>query len=173
MAVDLQHAPGITINDGIEYHGADILEWLPPLGKYKFAMAFPPCTDLAVSGARWFKDKGLYALAGSLKLVRRCVDICEWTGAPYFVENPVSTLSSYWRQPDYTFDPCDYGDPYTKKTCLWVGGGFSMPEFCRVDPVMGSKMHRLPPSEDRANKRSETPMGFSRQIFAANHATDA
>src|ERR1044072_3186362 len=85
IAVDIQHKPGVTITEGIEYIGADILDWLPPQGRYRFAMAFTPCTDMAVSGARWLRDKGLYALAGSLKLVRRCVDICEWTGAPYFV----------------------------------------------------------------------------------------
>lgn len=169
VAVDLQHEPGIEIKDGIEYVGADVLDYLPPLGVYKFAMAFPPCTDMAVSGARWFKDKGLYGLAGSLKIVQRCLSIVEWTGAPYFIENPVSTLSTYWRKPDYTFDPCDYGDPYTKKTCLWTNCEFIMPERCPVDPILGSKMHLLPPSKDRANLRSATPEGFSRKVFEANN----
>jgi hypothetical protein len=57
------------------------------------------------------------------------------------LENPVGVLSSYWRKPDHTFDPCDYGgylnpagDAYTKKTCLWTGGGFIMPGKKPVDP---------------------------------------
>ena len=63
------------------------------------------------------------------------------------LENPVGVLSSYWRKPDHTFDPCDYGgylnpagDAYTKKTCLWTGGGFIMPKKKPVEPVGGSRM---------------------------------
>ena len=89
---------------------------------------FPPCTHVAVSGARWFKDKGLGALIDSLELFHAAMRLAEWTKAPYMIENPVSTVSTYWRKPDYTFDPCDYGgylsppgDAYTKKTCLWTG----------------------------------------------------
>lgn len=140
--------------------------------------AFPPCTDLASSGARWFKDKGLDALISALQVVSACKRIAEFSHAPWMLENPVGTLSSRWREPDYTFDPCDYGDPYTKKTCLWVGGGFIMPpkiaqgdmfeEPTIVTPTLGSMIHRMPPSEDRGDKRSVTPMGFARAVFRAN-----
>jgi hypothetical protein len=115
--------------------------------------AFPPCTHLAASGARWFGDKGLSALRDSISLVEACRRICEWSGAPYCIENPIGTLSTYWRKPDYIFDPCDYGayltppsDAYTKKTCLWTGGGFVMPEKRPVAPTEGSRMHKLPPA---------------------------
>ena len=121
-----------------------------------------------MSGARWFKDKGIGALVDALELFNVSVRLAEWSGAPYLIENPVSTVSSYWRKPDHTFDPCDYGDPYTKKTCLWVGGGFVMPPKRRVEPVLGSKMHLLPPSEERARLRSETPRGFAEAVFKAN-----
>ncbi len=123
---------------------------------------------MAVSGARWFRDKGLGRLIRALQLFKRSIDLAELIGGPYLIENPVSTVSSYWRKPDYTFDPCDYGDPYTKKTCLWTGGGFVMPPKNRVEPIEGSKMHLLPPGRDRADKRSETPMGFARAVFEAN-----
>lgn len=166
--VDLQHPPGETRDGNIVRVGADMLDWLPPRETIAFAAFFPPCTDVAVSGARWFKDKGLGALVGALELFDRSVKLAEWSGAPYLIENPVSTVSTYWRPPDFTFDPCDYGDPYTKKTCLWTGGGFVMPPKRRVEPVLGSKMHLLPPSDDRANKRSETPPGFARAVFEAN-----
>ena len=144
--------------------------------------AFPPCTHLAVSGARWFKAKGLPALIEGLSIVNACREICEESGSPWMLENPVGTLATYWREPDYTFDPCDYGDPYTKKTCLWTGGGFNMPEkvaagdmFAEatvVEPTLGSMIHRMPPSEDRGDLRSITPMGFARAVFNANVLKD-
>lgn len=130
--------------------------------------AFPPCTDLAVSGARDFARKGLRGFIDALEVVEACRVLCENSGAPWMLENPVSRISSAWRQPDHTFDPCDYGEPYTKKTCLWVGGGFVMPPKHRVEPTDGSRMHRMAPSPDRANLRSATPMGFARAVFAAN-----
>lgn len=170
--VDLASPAGEHRDGNIIRVGADMCDWLPPRGNIAFAAFFPPCTDVAVSGARWFKDKGLGALINALQLFDVSVKLAEWTGAPYFIENPVSTVSTYWRKPDYSFDPCDYGDPYTKKTCLWTGGGFIMPPFNRVEPTEGSKMHLLPPSEDRAAIRSETPMGFANAVFAANHKPD-
>jgi len=166
--VDIQHEPGENREGNIIRVGADLNDWLPPRGNIVFAAFFPPCTDVAVSGARWFKDKGIGALVGALSLFDRSAKLAEWTGAPYLIENPVSTVSTYWRKPDHTFDPCDYGDPYTKKTCLWTGGGFVMPEKNRVEPIEGSKMHLLPPGPDRANLRSETPEGFARAVFKAN-----
>lgn len=166
--VDMQHPEGETREGNIIKVGCDVREWLPPRGPIAFAAFFPPCTDVAVSGARWFRDKGLGALVTALNLFDVSVKLAEWTGAPYLIENPVSTVSTYWRKPDYTFDPCDYGDPYTKKTCLWTGGGFVMPEKSPVHPHEGSRMHLLPPSDNRANLRSETPMGFARAVFEAN-----
>ena len=166
--VDLQHPPGETREGNIVRVGADVLDFIPPLGEYAFCAAFPPCTHLAASGARWFKGKGLGRLAEAIRLFHRAVQICEWTGAPYIIENPVSTISTYWRAPDYTFDPCDFGDPWLKKTCLWVGAGFVMPPKRRVLPTMGSKMHRLPPGPNRANLRSLTPPGFALAAFNAN-----
>lgn len=175
IAVDIQHEPGTTIKEGIEYVGADVLTYQPPEGNYVACFAFPPCTHLAVSGARWFKSKGLGALHEAIGLVEACRRIAEGTGAPYFLENPISTLSTYWRKPDYVFDPCDYGgylnppvDPYTKRTCLWTGNGFVMPEHKPVEPTLGSKMHKLPPGPLRADLRSETPMGFAQAVFETN-----
>ena len=167
--VDIQHSPGETKDGNIVKVGADMLEWLPPREPIAFASFFPPCTDVSVSGARWFKDKGIGSLIQALKLFEVSVKIAEWAGAPYLIENPVSTISTYWRKPDYTFDPCDYGDPWTKKTCLWVGNGFRMPDKHRVPPTQGSKIHLMPPSDDRANKRSETPEGFASAVFQANN----
>jgi len=173
--VDLRHEPGERREGNIIYVGADMSEWLPPFRKLAFAAFFPPCTDVAVSGARWFKDKGLGRLALAIRLFDSSIRLAEWSGAPYLIENPVSTISTYWRKPDHTFSPCDYAgypggenDRYTKKTCLWTGGGFIMPEPRPLSPVEGSRMWKLPPSADRAFLRSETPRGFARAVFEAN-----
>jgi hypothetical protein len=176
--VDLRNPAGQRRSGNIVRVGADIREWWPPYAAVGIVFAFPPCTDVAVSGARWFRDKGLGSLIQSLQLFDVSVRIAEWTQAPYMIENPVSTISTYWRKPDCVFNPCDYGgylsppgDAYTKKTCLWTGNGFVMPEAKKVAPVEGSRMHRLPPSEARSLMRSETPMGFAQAVFEANCQT--
>lgn len=166
--VDITHPKGETREGNIIKVGADILNWIPPRGEIAFAAFFPPCTDLSVSGARWFREKGLHKLSEAIKLFARSVDIAETLDCPWIIENPVSTISSYWRKPDHMFDPCDYGDPYTKKTCLWTSSNFVMPEKNLVEPIKGSMMHLLPPSKDRADLRSATPMGFSKAVFEAN-----
>jgi hypothetical protein len=144
--------------------------------EWDIVFAFPPCTHLAVSGARWFKQKGDKALQEALAIVYACRDICEQSKAPWFIENPISRLSTRWRRPDFYFDPHEYAgylddpsqDAYTKRTALWTGGGFQMPVKKSVPPVLGSKMHLMAPSPDRADKRSVTPLGFAIAVFAAN-----
>jgi hypothetical protein len=150
--------------------GMDVRLWSRTQG-YAAVFAFPPCTNLSVSGARWFADKGLEALRESLDLVIACKRICEASGAPWMLENPVGMLSSYWRKPDYTFQPWQYGDTYTKKTCLWTGGGFVMPAAWQRTKPEGTtaSIHLMPPSADRGDKRSVTPAGFARAVFEANH----
>lgn len=168
IAVDIQHDEVVVTINGIEYVNADVRHYLPPIGNYAMCFAFPPCTHLAASGARWFKQKGLSKLAEAVEIVEACSKIAEWTQAPWMIENPVSTLSTYWRKPDFTFNPCDYGDPYTKRTCLWTGNGFVMPPKQPVEPIQGSRMHRVPPSGERANIRSATPMGFAYAVHKSN-----
>jgi hypothetical protein len=178
-AVDITHPRGRTISDdGINLIGHDLTTpWLPPFARSEivFVAAFPPCDHLAVSGARWFKGKGLRALASSIELFATAAEFCEWSGARYMIENPVSTISTYWRKPDHAFSPHQYAgwepsDNYTKKTCLWVGGRFVMPE---PFPLEGAgepddRIHKMPPSPQRAAMRSQTPRGFARAAFRAN-----
>lgn len=138
--------------------------------------AFPPCTNLAGSGARWYRDKGLRGLIDGLELVERCRALCESSGAPWMIENPVGQLSTYWREPDFRFDPCEFAgyadhpdaEAYTKRTCLWVGNGFQLPRRRPIEPTLGSLFHRTPPGPERANIRSATPQGFARAVFEAN-----
>jgi hypothetical protein len=174
LCVDMQHK-GVSKVGNITFVGADVRDWLPPLSEYRIVFAFPPCTHLATSGARWFKDKGLSKLAEAIDIVDRCRLICEWTGAPYAIENPVSTLSTYWRKPDYTFNPYDFtafelGDNYTKKTCLWTGGGFVMPPVNMAPDLdkPDNRIHLAPPTASRGDIRSMTPKGFAQAVFLSN-----
>jgi hypothetical protein len=161
----------------ITYRWADVRSLTATdIGRPSIVFAFPPCTHLANSGNRDKRRKGLRLLIDSLELVEACRVLCENSGAPYLIENPVGSLSTYWREPDERFNPCDFAgylaDPfpesYTKKTLLWMGGGLVMPQRRSVPPVLKSKMHLLSPSKDRANLRSATPEGFARAVFAAN-----
>lgn len=100
-------------------------------GRLAFVAGFPPCTDMAVSGAQWFARKyeaDHMFQAKAVSVAEQCRVIGEMSGVPYMVENPVSVLSRVFGKPSHTFDPCDYTayeplDNYTKKTCLWTGGG--------------------------------------------------
>lgn len=167
----------------LHYHIRDDIRNLTPEHLYEFGkpfiiFAFPPCTHLAVSGAKHFQKKGMRKLLDGLEIVEKCRELCEATDAPWMLENPVGTLATYWRDPDYYFDPNEYGDPYTKKTCIWCGNGFVMPpkiypgdmfaEPTWVFPSKGSMMHTMGPSEDRGDKRSVTPMGFAEAVFRVN-----
>ena len=177
IVVDTKHPDGWTqhpLHPNITRVGADVRTWLPPRDReYALAAFWPPCTDMAVSGARWFRGKGLFALADSIRLFGHAANVAEWLGAPYVIENPVSTISTYWRKPDETFDPADFAgylenpedEAYTKKTCLWTGHGFTMPPKRSVEATQGSKMHLMAPSPDRAELRSATPVGFARAVF--------
>jgi hypothetical protein len=179
--VDIQHSIRRERVEGlVHYVWGDVRSWRPPARRrVAFLAAFPPCTHVAGSDARDFKAKGLPLLCDALTLFNACDQAGAWCGAPYMIENPVGVLSSHVRKPDYLFDPCDFAgylaDPspeaYTKRTCLWTGGGFIMPEPRRVEPVLGSLFHKTPPSDDRAVIRSKTPAGFARAVFEANVKT--
>lgn len=170
--VDTRHEPGVCRDGRLVRVSADVREWLPPRREYVIAFAFPPCTHIAVSGARWFRRKGLRALSEALDIFGACIQRCQWTGAPWMVENPVSVIASHFRRPDFIFNPCDYGDPWTKRTCLWTGNGFVMPPRRPVLPTQGSRAYRMPPTPDRSHRRSETPPGFARAVFETNQPAD-
>ena len=179
VIVDMQHKGGVSDDGVLMRVGDDIRSgWMPPrelIDRVAFVAAFPPCDHLAVSGSRWFKGKGLRKLALSIDLFATAAELCEWIGAPYIIENPVSTISTYWRKPDAVFHPHHFTllepeDNYTKQTCLWVGGGFVMPASCQ-DFTLGKpddRIHKCAPGPDRHNIRSATPMGFARAVFEAN-----
>ena len=144
----------------------DVRLYYPPDNVYGI-LAAPPCTHLAGSGARWWSSKGEQALLEALSIVDACLRII-LVSKPIFwcLENPVGRLIHYLGQPVMYFQPCEYGDPYTKKTCLW--GSFNIPTQHKVKPIEGGKIWRMPPSPNRAELRSITPEGFARAFYEAN-----
>ena len=183
--VDMQHPAGKTVDGNVTKWGMDVLEWekmfftehADAAARVVVAAFFPPCTDLAVSGARWFVEKE----RKNPGTRQRAMDLVLWSdrvgrafGCPYFIENPVSIISSEWRKPDFRFHPYEFGgyvggeeDGYTKTTCLWTGGNFSMPSKKPIpqDPRIANKIHMMPPSKNRQNLRSKTPAGFARAVY--------
>jgi hypothetical protein len=114
-------------------------------------------------------------LTESIELVEACRRICEWSGAAWMIENPVSTLGSYWRQPEFTFHPREFGgyqggedDDYNKRTCVWTGGGFRSPQKRPIPEFRPPYIDNMPPSDERGDLRSVTPPGFACAVFEAN-----
>jgi hypothetical protein len=136
-------------------------------GRIHGILAAPPCTVFASSGARWWHGKGQAAVMEGLSVVDACLRVVAIQQPVWWaLENPVGRLRTYLGDPLLSFDPSDYGDPYTKRTLLW--GRFRVPLRRPVQATEGSKMHRLGPSARRAALRSVTPPGFARAFFEVN-----
>lgn len=124
--------------------------------RWDLMIAHPPCTHLAVSGARWFKDKQAEQ-AEALEFVR------ELMAAPIpriCIENPISVISSRIRKPDQIIQPWQFGHGETKATCLWLK---NLPPLVPTNIVEGreAKVHRMPPGPDRWKERSRTYAGIA------------
>ncbi len=151
----------------------------------KLVVGFPPCTDLAVSGAMFFEAKRAanpYFQHEALHLFRSVERIATWFGTPWIAENPVSVVASLYRKPNHVFNPFEYGgylpendqhpdypkyiaprDAYPKKTCLWSSRSFVMPPKRPVPCPPGySAQHRLLGGKSAKTKRirSASPRGF-------------
>ena len=130
-------------------------------------LAAPPCTDLAVSGARWWSSKGKEALLDALSIVDACLRMVVLHKPKWWcLENPVGRLSNFLGKPVMNFDPYEFGDPYRKRTCLW--GEFNIPEKNPVEPTEGSRMNKMHPHKYRSRDRSITPQGFAKAFYKAN-----
>jgi site-specific DNA-cytosine methylase len=132
-------------------------------------LAFPPCTDLAVSGAAWFEQKRKDGRQqASIEFFMMFANHpCEKIA----IENPVGIISSYWRKPDQIIQPYEYGHKEQKKTCLWLKG---LPKLIPTENVYSEMMllpknvrerlHYLPPSKNRAKLRSKTFQGIAKAM---------
>ena len=130
-------------------------------------LAAPPCTEFARSGARWWPEKGEQALLDALAIVDACLRIVAVHSPVWWVlENPVGRLRHYLGAPCMSFDPCDYGDGYTKRTQLW--GRFQKPLMAKVPVTEPNRIHFAAPGPQRTMFRSMTPPGFACAFFEAN-----
>jgi hypothetical protein len=147
----------LPAEDGSVHHlQMDVLDVIdgPPI--WGLLIAHPPCTHLAVSGARWFRDK-LREQVDALNFVRRLLD----APIPHIaLENPVSIISSHIRKPDQIIQPWQFGHGETKATCLWLK---NLPKLTPTNIVEGreQRIHRMPPSADRWKERSKTYSGVA------------
>lgn len=128
-------------------------------GDWDMMIAHPPCTHLAVSGARWFKYKQAEQ-AQALEFVRLLMV------APIqriAIENPVSIISSRIRKADQVIQPWQFGHGETKATCLWLKG---LPKLQPTNIVDGreQRIHKMPPSPDRWRERSRTFRGIAQAM---------
>ena len=159
--------------DNPEWHlQQDVIPLLS--NEWDMILAFPPCTHLAVSGAAWFAQKR--------------ADGRQQQGIDFFmafanancdkiaIENPVGIMSTHWRKPDQIIQPYEFGDPFSKKTCLWLRGLPKLVPTNLVDPgervrfASGKSMpkwyadaYRLSPKE-RAKARSKTFPGIAKAM---------
>ena len=146
-----------------------VVKYLISLNPYGILCAIQ-CTIWANSGARWWKDRTpdevFYNALLLVKAQRIIYGVNQEKLKFWSLENPVGKMRQMMGNPTYVFDPCDHGDPYTKKTLLW--GRFNIPEKNYVDPTEGSKMHLIPPGPKQKELRSTTPPGFATAFFLAN-----
>jgi len=174
-------------------------------------LAFPPCTDLAVSGAKHFAKKS----AVDPDFQKKAVELCRLAerlgnscGCPWMVENPLGCLSTHWRKPDWLFHPWEYGgmlqgkesvhpdwpefiakrDCYPKRTGIWCGNGFHMPDVVPARVMPDGQRISFPKwqAQDESRRfstqflklggsslktkiiRSLTPRGFAAAVHAVN-----
>jgi hypothetical protein len=143
---------------GPHYQG-DVREVLH--GDWDLMVCHPPCTHLAVSGARWFKHKH-QEQAEALEFVRLLLS------APIHriaLENPVSVISSRIRKPDQVIQPWQHGHGETKATCLWLK---NLPKLQPSNVVQGreQRIWKMPPHSDRWKERSRTLPGIAAAMAA-------
>ena len=137
--------------------------------RWDLIIAHPPCTDLAVSGAKWFAEKRADGRQqAAIDFFMRFIDAdCEHIA----VENPVSIMSTQYRKPDQIIQPWMFGHPEKKATCLWLKG---LPLLTPTNDVRDymktlpqnqqERLHYLPPSHDRAKLRSKTYLGIAKAM---------
>lgn len=149
----------LPAEDGGPHYQQDVLEVM--CWGWDMMLAFPPCTHLASSGARWWKDK-----VREQEQAIAFVDCL--ANAPIrliAIENPIGKLSSAWRKPDQIIQPWQFGHGETKATCLWLKG---LPKLVPTDIVEGreQRVWKMPPSPDRWKERSRTYNGIAQAMAA-------
>lgn len=149
-------------DDGsLNHHKGSCMDYI--WNGWDLMIAHPPCTHLAVSGARWFPAKiASGEQQSALEFVRQLMD------APVeriAIENPISIISSKIRKPDQIIQPWMFGHGEVKATCLWLK---NLPKLTPTNIVEGrvARVHREPPSPERWKNRSRTMRGIADAMAA-------
>jgi len=131
-------------------------------GGWDLIVAHPPCTDLSVSGARWWPAKRADGSQhASVQFFLRFTQLtCPWA-----IENPIGLMSTLYRKPDQIIQPWQFGHGETKATCLWL---HRLPKLVTTDEVEGreAKCHRMSPGPNRWKERSRTYQGIADAMAA-------
>lgn len=133
----------------------------PHICKYDMVIAFPTCTDLAVSGARWFPEK--IKDGRQVKAIQFFEFFTRLQNRYVAIENPIGIMSRIYRKPDQIIQPWQFGHGETKSTCLWLK---NLPLLVPTNIVTGrdQKIWKMPPSKDRAMLRSKTYEGIAKAM---------
>ena len=129
--------------------------------KWDMVLAFPPCTHLAVSGARYFEEKRRDGRQqAAIDFFMRFAE-CDCPRVA--IENPVGIMSTHYRKPDQIIQPWQFGHGETKATCLWLRG---LPQLRPTEIVDGreQRIWRMPPGPERAKLRARTYPGIARAM---------
>lgn len=150
-------------------------------GKWDMIIAFPPCTYLTVTGNRWFNverygDKALKRIEDRKDAIKFFMSFVNADCDKIAIENPVGVMSSEWRKPNQIINPWMFGDPFEKKTCVWLKG---LPELKATDVVEIPERKQFAsgksmpawyadafslPKEERAKLRSKTFPGVAKAM---------
>lgn len=144
-----------------EWHIWDRVENHLVYGEWDMIIAFPPCTHLASSGARWFKEKR--ADGRQQKAINFFMMLANFKCDKIAIENPIGIMSTKWRKPDQIIHPWQFGHGETKATCLWLKG---VPKLKPTKIVEGrqQRIWKMSPSKDRSKLRSETYTGIAKAM---------
>ncbi len=160
FSCDILHCSGGHPEWHHKYDVTQLLTGLDSVINWDMVIAFPPCTHLAVSGAAWFEEKRKDGRQ------QEGIDFFNFfTHLPlkWAIENPIGIMSTLYRKPDQIIQPWMFGHGETKATCLWLNG---LPKLEPTNIVEGreQRLHRLPPSPDRAKIRSKTFSGIAKAM---------
>ncbi len=143
---------------GTQHIQGNVLSVLKSYGPWDLMIAHPPCTDLAVSGARWFPEKrknGSQTTAINFFMALANADVKKIA-----IENPVCIMSTIWRKPDQTIQPWQFGHGEVKRTCLWLK---NLPPLKPTKIVEGreARIWKMAPGPNRERERSRTFQGIA------------
>lgn len=157
----------LPADDGSPHHIQGDVLVVAKSRRWDMGIFHPPCTDLAVSGARWFAEK--QADGRQQASIQFFLDVASLPIDRMAIEQPISIMSSIWRKPDQVIQPHMFGHPEFKATCLWLKGlpkliatnQLEVPDRGTDERKAWERVHRMSPGPDRWKERSRTFKGIA------------